>query len=102
MCVCGAGEGCDGVVWDSVVWHGMVLVCGVWLSSCVRGVQEGCDGIVVGDGRVLPSGIVQGFQIGIDYHTHKCQLAKQNKISAKKNPLIVEEYLFKKREAGRW
>ena len=30
--VCGAGEGCGGVVWDSVVWHGVVLICGVWLS----------------------------------------------------------------------
>ena len=46
VCVCGAGEGCS-VVWDSVVWHGVVLICGVWLSSCVREVGEGCDGIVV-------------------------------------------------------
>ena len=43
---------------------------------------------------------VQGFRIGFDYHTHKCQPAKQNIVSAKKNPLIVEEYLFKEREAG--
>lgn len=47
------------------------------------------------------NGIVQGFCIGFDYHTHKCRPAKQNMISAKKNPLIVEEYLFKEREAGR-
>ena len=48
MCVCGAGEGCGGVVWESVVWHGVVLICGVWLSLCVcGGVGEGCDGIVV-------------------------------------------------------
>ena len=46
------------------------------------------------------NGIVQGFRIGFDYHTHKCQVAKQNMISAKKNPLIVTEYLFKEREAG--
>ena len=66
MCACrvgkvvfvfGAGEGCDGVVWDSVVWHGVVLNCGFWLSLCVHGVGEGCDGIVVGNGRVLPSGV---------------------------------------------
>ena len=31
-CMYGAGEGCGGVVWDSVVWHGVVLICGVWLS----------------------------------------------------------------------
>ena len=47
------------------------------------------------------NGIVQGFRIGFDYHTHKCRPAKQNMIPAKKNPLIVEEYLFKEREAGR-
>ena len=58
MRVCGAEEGCDGVVWDSVVWHAVVLICGVWPSSCVRGVGEGCDGIVVGDGMVLPSGVL--------------------------------------------
>ena len=44
-------------MWDSVVWHGVVLICGVWLSSCVRGVGKGCGGIVVGDGEVLPSGM---------------------------------------------
>ena len=28
VCVCGAGEGCGGVVvWDSVVQHGVVLIC---------------------------------------------------------------------------
>ena len=37
------------------------------------------------------NGIVQSFRIDFDYHTHKCQPAKQNMISAKKNPLIVEE-----------
>ena len=49
VCVCGAGEGCDGVVRDSVVWHAVVLI---WVLAifCVRGVGEGCDGIVVGDG----------------------------------------------------
>ena len=44
------------MVWDSVVQHRVVLICGVWLSSCVRGVGEGCGGIVVGDRRVLPGG----------------------------------------------
>ena len=46
------------------------------------------------------NGIVQGFRIGFDYHTHKCQPAKQNIISAKKNPLIVAEYLG--RQDGWW
>ena len=61
MCACrvgkvvfvfGAGGGCDGVVWD-----GVVLICEFWLSLCVCGVGEGCDGILVGNGRVLPSGV---------------------------------------------
>ena len=47
------------------------------------------------------NGIVQGFWIDFDYHTHKCQPAKQSMISTKKNTLIVEEYLFKGREAGK-
>ena len=41
------------MVWDSVVWHGVVLP-NLWdLASCVCGVGEGCGGIVVGDGGFL-------------------------------------------------
>ena len=71
-----------------------VLVASAWAKA----LEQHLDRDFV---ELVMNGIVQGFQIGFDYHTHKCQPAKQNMVSVmKKNSLIVEEYLFKEREAG--
>ena len=56
-------------------------------SAWAKALEQHPDGDFV---EFVMNGIVQGFQIGFDYHTNKCQLAKQNMMSVKKNPLIVE------------
>ena len=49
----------------------------------------------------IARGLQEGFHIGFDYRKVRCQRAKQNMISARDNPEVVEKYLAKECSLGR-
>ena len=50
--------------------------------------------------QYLIDGLTDGFRIGFNYTSHRCQAAKCNMLSAVQNPGIVEQYLKKECELG--
>ena len=51
--------------------------------------------------QYLIDGLTDGFRIGFNYTSHRCQAAKRNMLSAVQNPGVVEQYLKKECELGR-
>lgn len=43
--------------------------------------------------QYLIDGLTDGFRIGFNYTSHRCQAAKRNMLSAVQNPGVVEQYL---------
>ena len=70
------------------------LVIAEWCSQlCQHSDREFC--------QYLIDGLTNGFRIGFNYTSHRCQAAKRNMLSAVQNSGIVEQYLKKECELGR-